>query len=322
MGPCCWTRLTQRAFYEHMKRHGTVALVLVVGLSLAGCTNGASSADHGGELGMPMPGVGSSPDGGTDSGGGVVGGVGGDGVVDSDRSILTTGTVSITVEDPAQAAEEAAHTVEAAGGRVDGRTQQAATDSDGGRATLTVRIPSAAFTATLESLKRLGDVDRIDLRSADVTMEGKDLDARIIGLRTSVDRLLDLLQASDSTEDLLKVETVLSDRQTELERLESERAHLADQVALTTVSLELLSVGIAPPDTPDDFWAGLAAGFGGLVDAVVAFTIGLGFALPWIVFLGMLVLVLVLWLLARAALRRRTGVAAASPASGPAAASE
>lgn len=284
-----------------MRILAAAAALVIVGASLAGCTSADGASDSGGpEQGGSIEVPGS--DGGeagfpgdTSTGGGTD--------ADEDRAVVTTGTVSITVDSPANAAEDAAAIVETVGGRVDGRTQQAASESFGGRATLTVRIPSEIFTATLERLKRLGDVERIDLRSTDVTRQGRDLDARITGLRTSVDRLIDLLAVADSTDDLLSIETVLSDRQTKLEQLESERAYLTDQVALTTVTLELLSEGIAPADPPDDFWAGLAAGFAGLVSALVAFTVGLGFALPWLVFLGILGVAALLG--GRAVLRRR-----------------
>jgi hypothetical protein len=254
---------------------------------------------------------------------GAAGGSGGGSAEDAaDRDVVTTGTVTLTVTDPVKAAQKATDMVEAAGGRVEARTEQAATPSDGGRATLTVRIPSSAFSAALEDLKDLGRVESVDLTATDVTAHRQDLEARIRGLQTSVDRLLGLLATSADTDALLKVETALADRQTELESLQAERDRLADAVALTTVTLQLLSAGIAPDPEPGDFWSGVVAGFSSLLGALGVAVVGLGVAVPWLLFLAAVAAVLLIVLrpiLRRRASRRRRGGRRPHPEGSPAA---
>jgi hypothetical protein len=115
-----------------------------------------------------------------------------------------------------------------------------------------------------------------------VTQQRQDLDARIEALEASVDRLLALLAEATTTADLIAIESELSSRQAELDSLVSQRDWLVDQVDYSTLTVDLLSEGIAPDAGPDDFWSGLVAGW----EALVAFLSGLlvvaGMLLPWI----------------------------------------
>jgi hypothetical protein len=204
------------------------------------------------------------------------------------REIVTTGFATITVEDPAAAADDAVRIVETAGGRVDSRSELAATDGAEGRASLILRIPAAQLTATLDGLRDLGTEVSVSISAQDVTVQAQDLDARITALTTSVDRLLNLLATATETSVLIEVETALSARQGELESLQAQRRLLSDQVAMSLLNLELVSVADTPLQAPASFWDALMAGlsaFGGFMTAVF---LGVGFLLPWLVLVGLL----------------------------------
>lgn len=205
---------------------------------------------------------------------------------DSDRQVITTGYVTVTAEEPIEAATEAVRIVESVGGRVDGRTEHAPTNGDQGSATLTLRLPSETLTATLEKLKALGEAEEVSISSSDVTMETQDLDARINALTASVDRLINLLATATDTDVLIQLETAISDRQGELESLQSQRRYLADQVSLSTITLNLISEADAPVDEPDTFWSGLLAGWDGFVAFFAGLLVAFGVLLPWLLLLG------------------------------------
>lgn len=99
-----------------MNRKLTPALVLIAALSLGGCTAVGESGS--GSLDGPAVGVPVAPEAGSD-GGGTGGGDeegGGDSAgdldTDADRSIVTTGTMTITSADPLDAAADATRIVE------------------------------------------------------------------------------------------------------------------------------------------------------------------------------------------------------------------
>ena len=111
--------------------------LLIASLSLAGCSAAGSGSSHNISAGggssqqdavAPNPATGSKSDSGKAS--------------TADRSVVVTGTMTVTAEKPLAAADEAVSIVEAAGGRVDGRTENAATDRDQGSATLVLESPT------------------------------------------------------------------------------------------------------------------------------------------------------------------------------------
>lgn len=213
---------------------------------------------------------------------------------DGDRSVITTGYLYVTVEAPLDAATEAVSIVERAGGRVDGRQEYAPQNGDAGGAELVLRIPADDLTATLDALKELGEVEELQLNSSDVTREVQDIDARVTALRSSITRLLALQDAAATVDDLIALETAISDRQAQLESFEAQQRYYAEQVGLSTVTLVLGSTATAPVDEPNTFITGLVTGW----EALVAFGSGLlvvvGVLLPWFALLALIGLVVVL----------------------------
>jgi uncharacterized small protein (DUF1192 family) len=264
-----------------MRRILIPAVLLAVAVCLAGCSTSQSASDSaapsvrdGAQSSMTDDGAG----GPVESEAGVVDGAA---LVAPDRSVVTTGTVTVTAEDPIAAATEAVRIVEGAGGRVDARTETAPTKQTQGAANLTLRIPSSALTATVDALKKLGTSPNVSLSSVDVTTQTQDLDARIAALRASVDRLTALLATATDTKVLIELETAISERQGNLESMEAQRRSLADQVSLSTVDLALISVTDAPVEQPDTFWSGLAAGWGALTGFAGLLLVAAGVLLPW-----------------------------------------
>jgi hypothetical protein len=198
------------------------------------------------------------------------------------RDVVSTGTISLTVDSPTDAGTRAVRIVESAGGRVDDRTEHAATKGDRGSASLTLRIPSARLTETLTRLRGLGKVENVSISARDVTAERTDLGARVTALRASVDRLVELMSRSATTADLITIESALSQRQSDLESLEAQEAALGSQIDLATIRLQLGSVAPAPlAPAPADFLSGLATGWNALLSFMTALVVVIGIVLPW-----------------------------------------
>jgi hypothetical protein len=227
--------------------------------------------------------------------------------------VVTTATVARAVEDPARGAQRISELVEAVGGRVDERTEHAGSGKggvEGARADLVVRVPADELTGLLADLEDVGDVENVSVSRTDVTGRAVDLDARISALQSSVARLQTLMESAGTTQALLEAEQALSDRQEELESLQSQRALLADQVELSTLNVHLEPHGVAPAGGPDGFLDGLATGWRALVTAGGATMVVLGVLLPW---LGLAALVTGAVLLFIRLVRRRTAVEAPAP---------
>jgi len=283
--------------------------LLISALSLAGCSAGSGgSAAHSGTVSGGSEAV--APGAADGSGTKLQSG----GTATVDRSVVVTGTLTVTAQKPLAAADKAVSIVEEAGGRVDGRTENAATNRDEGSATLVLRIPAAKLTPTLAALKKLGRADQVSVDATDVTTQTQDLGARIDALRASVARLLQLEASATDTTNLIAIETAISDRQGELESLEAQQRGLNDQISMSTITMNLRSDAAAPPVKPADFWSGLGAGWGAFVGFWAGALVVLGVLLPWLVFLGIGAVVTVL--IVRLA-QRRSARAAVAPATTP-----
>jgi Ca-activated chloride channel family protein len=214
--------------------------------------------------------------------------------------IITTGTVGITVDDPAAAADKLAAATSAAGGRVESREEQTAEDHP--LAKLVLRIPSAKLDGVLKDLDQLGVVDSMSISHDDVTADRVDLDARILALQTSVNRLLDLMKEADNTADLLAAESSLTERQAELDGLRGQRAALGDQISYATITVRLSTE--PPAARPTGFIGAIHAGWDALVFTARGFAAFVGFLLPWTPVI--LVLAAAVWGLQKVLRRRKT----------------
>lgn len=269
-----------------MKRLSLPAIVLLGVLTMAGCSapsGSAGEADSGGDVGAP-----SAP---VDSGEGRVPAFD---KAEENREVIVTGSVLITAVDPIAASEASVRIVEAAGGRVDARTEYAPTEGNNGSARLTLRIPASDLSQTLGELKELGTVEKVQISSENVTHVARDLDARIAALSASLDRLLQLMATAENTEVLLQLEREVTERQGTLDSLRSQRRLLTDQVAMSTITLELTSVASAPVGTPSTVVDALAAGLASFIAFFTGVLYVVSYLLPWLVLLGIIALVIVL----------------------------
>lgn len=211
-----------------------------------------------------------------------------------DRELVTTGNATLAVADPFDAAEQIAGLVEQAGGRVEARDERAATADEPGSASMTLRIPADRVSATLDALDELGEVRDRHVETIDVTGTAQDLDARIAALRTSTDRLRELLADADRTSDLIEIEAELSTRQAELDSRVSERNRLSDEVAMSTLHVEIVADSSpAAQAQPGGFLGGLSAGWSALVMTFNVVVLVLGAIIPWLALAGVLLLVVV-----------------------------
>ncbi len=285
-----------------------VAVALAAALALAGCSAGASggSSRSQGRPAVPAPQAGTGGSAADASKGGD--GASGSAASTRDRAVVVTGEAVLSVGDPLAAAADATRIVAAAGGRVDGRSEQAGADGSAATATLTLRIPAAKLDATLGRLRTLGRVDRVSTRTSDVTGQTQDLDARITALRATIQRMLELEQRATDTTDLVAIETAIGDRQAQLESLEAQQRDLADQVAMSTITLTLQPRGTTVAPTKADFGDGLATGWSVFVAFWGGALVVLGVLLPWLVTAALItgIVLGILWLVRR---RRRSSQA-------------
>jgi hypothetical protein len=183
---------------------------------------------------------------------------------DEARDVIVTGSMTVTADDPLAASADAVRLVEAAGGRIDARTEYAPSNGDAGSASLTLRIPADKLQEVLDDLAALGRADEISTSTSDVTVLVADLDSRIATQRGIIDRLNGMFGQAATIDDLITLETTIAQHQ-------------------ATLELYLRSEAEAPVQEPMDFLSGLQAGWGAFVAFFSGLLVALGVLLPWLV---------------------------------------
>jgi uncharacterized protein DUF4349 len=216
------------------------------------------------------------------------------------RSLVRTAQLSVEAEDPVAVTRRVRAAVAGVAGSV---AQESSTDSG---AQLTVRVPADRLDRLIDSIAGLGHVTNRTAQVVDATEDVVDLDARVASQRASVDRVRALLAQANSIGDVVAIESELTRREADLDSLTGRLNALKDQVALSTLTVDVERAPVTTSESPQPtgFTAGLAAGWDGLKTAAVVAGAVVGFLLP---FLPVLAVVLGLfWVGRRVARTRRT----------------
>ena len=169
-----------------------------------------------------------------------------------------------------------------------------------GYAVLVVKVPPEAVDRLLSGLDDTGTVRSIDQSAQDVTEQLVDLDVRIRNARQSVANVREFMDSTQNLQELVTLEAELTRRQTELEQLEAQQRNLADRVALSTVTIEVVPTASVPePAAGDDDGISDAFRSGWKAFTALLFGIGVVFAATLPFLISGLLLALVAWLVLR-----------------------
>lgn len=231
-----------------------------------------------------------------------------------ERSVISSGTVSLVSKDVARTRQDVQRVVDAQGGEITEENTDTDDDGDTSYSRLVVRVPSEKFAAAMSALEQAGTLSSSSRGSDDVTTEVIDTGVRVRAQEASLERVELLLAEAEDLKDIIWIESQLTSRQAELDSLKSQRSWLADQTSLSTITVDISTQQVVEDesedtDEPAGFLAGLKGGTGALLTVLAAVTTIVGVLLPFAV-VG-LVVGLPVWLVVR---RRRRSAAPGVPA--------
>ena len=171
--------------------------------------------------------------------------------------------------------------------------------------TLTVRIPADRLD---EFITRVGETSNIvnkEERVEDVTLRYVDLESHRNALVTEQERLLELLEQAETVEDLITIESRLSQVRYELESMESQLRTLMNQVSYSTVNLSVQEVQRLSPTEEVTIWGRIRQGLSdsfydlgmGFLNGFVGFVVNLPYIVLW------LIVIIILFFVCRLLLR-------------------
>lgn len=191
--------------------------------------------------------------------------------VNIDRKIIQNAQLDVKVKDADAAITQISQAVRAAGGylpenRVEGTKER------GRRVTISLRVSAGSFGSIITLVEGLGEVNNRREWSSDVTEEYLDLDARIKAKESHLAQLRKLQGQAGSIKELMELEQEIARVTGETESLKGRFQFLSNQVAFSTVQVNLYEPGVPTPiKNPQTLWERMSHGFISSWNGVVNF---------------------------------------------------
>lgn len=157
------------------------------------------------------------------------------------RSIIKTASLALLVQNAEEAVSQITELTEASGGFVE--SSQVREVSRGVKnGSIQIRIPATAFNSAITAIKNIAiEVTEESTRSQDVTDQLVDLDTRIKNLEKAEVQFQKLMERAGEINDILNVQRQLNTTRDQIERLKAQQEQLTKRVAMSTISISLIS---------------------------------------------------------------------------------
>jgi hypothetical protein len=260
-----------------MRLTAGVSLLILCGALVAGCTDSSSSSGSASSgAGAAAPAAGSraaaAPVPLGDGAAGSAGSASSSGatakLTASGRQIVYTAQLTVRAASVSGAITRAETIVAARDGYVSGEQAQAEQGSAAkATATVTFKIPAAAYAATLAALSGGGLGTQVSLaqQTQDVTQQVADTASRVSSDEAAIAQLRALLKRAGSVDALLSVQNEINQQESDLESMLAQQKALNQETSYATVTLTLVGpqavAAKKPGSPPPGLNGGLAGGW-------------------------------------------------------------
>lgn len=167
-------------------------------------------------------------------------------------------------------------------------------------ASITARIPQQRLDEFLDGIGEEANVIGRSEGTEDVTLQYVDLESHKKALQTEQERLLKLMEQAETVEDLIAIESRLSEVRYQLESMESQLRSYDNRIDYSTVYMSVNEVEKYTPPADvsvgerirDGFLESLSGVGRGIADLGISFVIYLPYIIVWAVVLAAAVLIL------------------------------
>jgi hypothetical protein len=217
-----------------------------------------------------------------------------------ERLIIRNGNITVQAEDTRAAQEKIEGMIAgmaSEGAFVVSREEYGGSDVRSPYISMNVRVPVGRFDEAMDFIAGLAAGGTTPTRSEsgqDVTAEYVDLEARLESLEAARQRLLEIMNNSQTTEDLLLAEQQLTQREAEIESIKGRMQYLSQSAQLSSIYIELQPYILSQPvdarwrpaETVREALEALVHGSRGFADFMIFFIIAV---LPWLVLFGLVI---------------------------------
>ena len=164
-------------------------------------------------------------------------------------------------------------------------------------ASLIIRIPAGKLNTFLSEVAEVSNVISRNERVTDVTLQYVDMESHKKALVAEQDRLLELLEQAENIEDIISIESRLSEVRYQIESMESQLRTMDNQVSYSTINLSIEEVKQLTPVKEQSVGEKIATGFWKNLTRVGAgilnFVIGLIISIPYVLLWGIIIAIVV-----------------------------
>lgn len=169
--------------------------------------------------------------------------------------------------------------------------------NDTKNANLTIRIPSVKLDEFLSAVSEQSNVTSKNETVTDVTLQYVDLESHKKALEAEQERLLEMIEQAETVEDMITIESRLSEVRYQLESQESQLRTFDNQIQYSTVYLTIAEVEKYTPVAERTFFEKISDGFtdnlAGVAEDLVNFVIWFISSLPYLVVWGIIIAIAV-----------------------------
>lgn len=162
-------------------------------------------------------------------------------------------------------------------------------------ANLTLRIPAEHLEEFLSAVSEISNVISRNDNVTDITLQYVDMQSHKEALKTEQTRLLELLEQAESVEDIITIESRLSEVRYQIESMESQLRTMDNQVSYSTVYLYIDEVARLTPVKEQTTWEKISTGFSESLyhvgNGIKNFFIGILINLPYLVVWAVILLI-------------------------------
>lgn len=220
----------------------------------------------------------------------------------SQRKLIKTVDMDVETKEFDKALTTFTEKVEELGGYIESMNTYNGSSYSGYRSTrnadMTIRIPKDSLETFLDTVSGVSNVINRSDNVEDVTLSYVDLESHRDALRTEQTRLLELLERAETIEDIITIESRLSEVRYQLESMESQLRTYDNKVDYSTVYLNINEVEIFTPVDEETTWERITKGFVNSVENIIDSFKEMGVAflinLPYFLLLGIVVAVVIL----------------------------
>ena len=230
------------------------------------------------------------------------------GSVLEDQKIIYTGTLNLETTDFDSAAQALTTLADTLGGYL-----ESSTVGNGGRsyrwAEYTVRVPADRFQSFLDQAGGLAHVTWQNTDLQNITETYYDTEGRLKTQQIKLERLQKLLAQAENMEDIITIESAISETEWNIENLSGTLRRYDSQVALSTITVNLQEVykysntENVPESFGERIGSALTRGWSAFTDTVENILVALAYGWTWLVLLA--VIGVTAAVCSRRALRRR-----------------